>query len=90
MNCRQCGTEIADKALVCFRCGAPTSTPEARVPAPGRARSRRLAWLLVAVVLLIVEYVLIQIRGVRVPGAVLLTILVLAGLCVALAVRPRR
>ena len=22
MKCRQCGTEIADKALICFRCGA--------------------------------------------------------------------
>lgn len=22
MQCRQCGTEIADKALICFRCGA--------------------------------------------------------------------
>ena len=21
MKCRQCGTEIADKALICFRCG---------------------------------------------------------------------
>ena len=23
MKCRQCSTEIADKALICFRCGAP-------------------------------------------------------------------
>jgi uncharacterized membrane protein YvbJ len=22
MKCRQCGTEIAEKALICFRCGA--------------------------------------------------------------------
>ena len=22
MKCRECGTEIADKALICFRCGA--------------------------------------------------------------------
>jgi hypothetical protein len=27
MNCRSCGTEIADKALICFRCGAATSDP---------------------------------------------------------------
>jgi uncharacterized membrane protein YvbJ len=27
MKCRQCGTEIADKALICFRCG--TSVQEA-------------------------------------------------------------
>jgi hypothetical protein len=22
MRCRECGTEIAEKALICFRCGA--------------------------------------------------------------------
>ena len=22
MKCRECGTEIADKALICFRCGS--------------------------------------------------------------------
>jgi hypothetical protein len=27
MQCRQCGTEIADKAIVCFRCGVATSDP---------------------------------------------------------------
>lgn len=27
MTCRSCGTEIADKALICFRCGAATSDP---------------------------------------------------------------
>ena len=34
MTCRSCGAEIADKAIVCYRCGASTA-PE---PAPtGRA-----------------------------------------------------
>jgi hypothetical protein len=27
MQCRSCGTEIADKALICFRCGAATTEP---------------------------------------------------------------
>lgn len=27
MLCRSCGTEIADNALVCFRCGAATTDP---------------------------------------------------------------
>lgn len=27
MTCRSCGTEIADKALICFRCGAATTDP---------------------------------------------------------------
>jgi hypothetical protein len=39
MRCRSCGTEIADRALICYRCGAATT--EARYkPAPiGRRRS---------------------------------------------------
>ena len=27
MKCRECGTEIADKALICFRCGASVTEP---------------------------------------------------------------
>lgn len=30
MTCRSCGTEIADKALICFRCGTATSDPVRR------------------------------------------------------------
>jgi hypothetical protein len=37
MQCRSCGTEIADKAIVCYRCGTPTTDP-ARAPAPIRRR----------------------------------------------------
>jgi hypothetical protein len=37
MQCRNCGTEIADKALICYRCG--TATTEAKFkPAPIKAR----------------------------------------------------
>ena len=39
MNCRQCGTEIADKALICFKCGAATTDPVHRPPST-RPRSR--------------------------------------------------
>jgi hypothetical protein len=35
--CRQCGTEIADKAIVCYRCGTATTAPVRR-PAPVRRR----------------------------------------------------
>jgi len=40
MKCRQCGTEIADKALICYRCGAATTDPVYKPP-PGDARRRR-------------------------------------------------
>jgi hypothetical protein len=32
MRCRFCATEIADKALICYRCGKPTT--DARVAPP--------------------------------------------------------
>jgi hypothetical protein len=37
MTCKKCGTEIAEKALVCYRCG--TATVEA-VVRPGQAPRR--------------------------------------------------
>jgi hypothetical protein len=39
MICRNCGTEIADKALICYRCGTATAEPRIAPPArrpPGR------------------------------------------------------
>ncbi len=27
MTCLQCGTTIADKALICYKCGAATTAP---------------------------------------------------------------
>jgi hypothetical protein len=39
MTCRNCGTEIADKALICYRCGTATAEPvfkpKVRTPARG-------------------------------------------------------
>ena len=40
MICKQCGTEIADKALVCFRCGAATFEAKTKPAPPRRPRSR--------------------------------------------------
>ena len=51
MICKSCGTEIADKALVCYRCGRATAEPGVRpgVPAAGRSRARAVAWLVAVV-----------------------------------------
>jgi uncharacterized membrane protein YvbJ len=52
MQCRNCGAEIADKALICYRCG--TATTEARYqPAPIRRR-RSSSTMLRTIVLVIV------------------------------------
>lgn len=49
MICRNCGTEIADKAIVCYRCGTGTADP---VRKPAEIRRRRLPLLVVAVLVL--------------------------------------
>ncbi|MGE0448974.1 MAG: hypothetical protein AB7Q29_05255 [Vicinamibacterales bacterium] len=54
MQCRKCGTEIADKALICYRCG--TATTEAKYQPyvkPSRRRGSPLLWIIVAVVALV-------------------------------------
>jgi len=51
MKCRQCGTEIADKAIVCYRCGTATTDPVRR-PAEIRPRRGGLLSIVAFVVLL--------------------------------------
>jgi len=55
MICAHCGTEIADKALICYRCGNATTEPRVKPPAEGSLfeRRRRSRLPLVAIVLLI-------------------------------------
>ena len=58
MQCRNCGTEIADKAIVCFRCGAGTSDP-VRQPAqirPKKNRSPFFSFAVIALLLIIALY----------------------------------
>jgi hypothetical protein len=51
MNCRNCGTEISDKALICYRCG--TATTEPRVAPPPAQRERGPVPVIVAMLLII-------------------------------------
>jgi RsiW-degrading membrane proteinase PrsW (M82 family) len=53
MVCKTCGTEIADKALICYRCG--TATTEARFkPAPLKRRSQTLSLVMMVLALVLV------------------------------------
>jgi hypothetical protein len=52
MICRHCGTEIADKAIICYRCGAATTDPVRKPVAVGKRRSGLFS--LVGLVLLVV------------------------------------
>lgn len=51
MQCRNCGTEIADKAIVCYRCGIGTTDP-IRKPVP-ITRGRRMSLLAAVIPLLL-------------------------------------
>ncbi len=53
MICTQCGAEIADKAIVCYRCGRATSDP-ARSTAPGPARPARVSLVAIASLLVLI------------------------------------
>jgi hypothetical protein len=50
MQCRACGTEIADKAILCFRCGAATKDP---VRQPFVAKKRSLLPLIIVGLMLL-------------------------------------
>lgn len=65
MQCRKCGTEIADKALICFRCGAATTDPVYQPPATRRRSSRGG---LVASVLALALLVLLALYMGRIPS----------------------
>jgi hypothetical protein len=53
MQCRQCGTEIADRALICYRCGTATTEAKYKAPAPRTPRRRLPAVIAVLIALLI-------------------------------------
>lgn len=57
MQCRNCGTEIADKALICYKCGAPTTDAKyqpAQIPARGRGSRPGLIATVLALALLVI------------------------------------
>lgn len=58
MKCRHCGTEIADKALICYRCGESTTDPRVKPPAEGslfdRPRRARRPMMTVIVIIVLV------------------------------------
>jgi DNA-directed RNA polymerase subunit RPC12/RpoP len=61
MKCRECGTEIADKAFICFRCGA--SVQEAvHKPYVAHAKKRPLIVYLIVAVLVLIAIVVALLR----------------------------
>ena len=67
MKCRSCGTEIADKALICYRCGAATTDAKYQ-PVDLRASGRRRRSRMIAIVIAIALLLLIALYFFRVMG----------------------
>jgi uncharacterized membrane protein YvbJ len=61
MNCRNCGAEIADKALICYRCG--TATTEAKYQPTPLPRTRSRSGLIATVIALALIAVLFVVMG---------------------------
>jgi hypothetical protein len=58
MLCKYCGTEIADKALICYKCGNATTEPRIKPPDEGPIlgrprRKSRLPYVALAIIVLL-------------------------------------
>jgi uncharacterized membrane protein YvbJ len=56
MICKHCGAEIADKALICYRCGNATTEPRIKPPAEESLfqHRRRSPLPIVAIVIILI------------------------------------
>jgi hypothetical protein len=61
MICKHCGTEIADKALICYKCGNATTEPRIKPPSEGPLfeRPRRSRIPVVVIVLIVLALLLL-------------------------------
>jgi protein-S-isoprenylcysteine O-methyltransferase Ste14 len=90
MICTNCGTEIADKALICFRCGQATSEPRIKPPEPGQRPRSSLAAAIALLVLAIAGVFMGQAAQGDVPHYVGYGLAVLAGVALVLRYLSRR
>jgi protein-S-isoprenylcysteine O-methyltransferase Ste14 len=91
MICKSCGTEIADKALICYRCGQATFEAK-RKPPPPPARGRGLMVVVALVILILGALFLGQVQTGTVPQWVTWVVAALGALLLAwqLWARSRR
>jgi hypothetical protein len=62
MQCRKCHAEIADKALICYRCG--TATTDAKYqPAPVRGRRSSSRSLVIAIIIAVLLLLALYFSG---------------------------
>lgn len=90
MRCRKCGTEIADNALICYRCGTAVEELPSVPPTRGRRRVGRLGPAVALIVLVLAALFLGRAIGPELPRAISWTMLTLAAIVVGLWIRARR
>lgn len=89
-TCTNCGTEIADKALICYRCGQATFQARRAPATPGAARGRQLMLVVAMVILILAAFFLGQVQTGTVPNWVRYTVMVLALVVLAYRLVLRR
>jgi hypothetical protein len=92
MKCRQCGIEIADKAIVCYKCGTATTEAKFKAPpaTPPRSATNLITAILAIVLLALCALYMAQFVTAGAPGALRWVIILLAAAIVALRVMTRR
>ena len=84
MICRNCGIEIADKALICYKCGTATTEAKHQPAATPRGASVRLE--LAVSVLLLVLVVALAVYAKRAEGGEISTSLRWVAIVLAVAI----
>ena len=84
MICKNCGTEIADKAIVCYRCGTSTTEP-VRKPVEIRPKRGRLLPLVALILLALAALFLGQAGQTTIPANYRLPAEVVLGAAIVVA-----
>ncbi len=92
MQCRNCGTEIADRALICYKCGAPTADAKYQPPAsrPRGARASVLASVLAIILLVLFALYMGRAASGETPRSLTWIAVAVAVIVVALRAYARR
>ena len=91
MTCKHCGTEISDKAIICFKCGQSTADPAVGSPARASGASRSLIVPLAGLVVLVVAGLFMaRAAAGQVPPAMSYTIAALAAVVLVWRLARRR
>ena len=57
MKCRECGTEIAEKALICYRCGASVQEAVTKPYVPKKKKRPVMVYVIFIIIVLIALFI---------------------------------